>query len=198
MDAIADARTVMTVLLAAGILVSISLYVTKRWILPIRRRRRSERRTTYNIARGLPTAVVLLQLAIRSGAHPRNALAAVVDLPFDSGAVTEVATLFRAVHERLELGADMTSAMLALQRPAPDVNRVLDALRRAEVDGGPVATHLEVLVSDLRSQRRTVLDGAAQRLTISMLFPLVLCILPAFVLLAVVPLVLAALRGLPG
>ncbi|MFT7474812.1 MAG: hypothetical protein ACI81L_001744, partial [Verrucomicrobiales bacterium] len=55
----------------------------------------------------------------------------------------------------------------------------------------------ELLVRDFRRRRAMDLDTAAQRLTISLLFPLVVCILPAFVLLAVVPLLLSALAGLP-
>lgn len=184
--------------LLGALTAGICLYVTTQWISPLYRRRRDARRSSYLVARGLPTAVVLLQLAIRSGAHPRKALAAVVGLPLESGALIAVTGVLAKVHERLELGADMTSAMLLLRSSSGDTHRVLDALRRAEADGGPVAEHLEILVSDLRRQRRTALDGAAQRLTVSMLFPLVLCILPAFVLLAVVPLVLTALDGLPG
>ena len=139
-----------------------------------------------------------MQVAVRGGSHPRRALARVSELDVGRGALDEVIVSLSDVQNRLELGADFASAMLLTSRGSADLYRVLDALRRAEVDGGPLALHLDVLVSDLRRQRRTVLDGAAQRLTVSMLFPLVVCILPAFVLLAVVPLLQAALRGLPG
>ena len=184
--------------LASTFVVAVGAWLFGRVVVPIQRRRRNARQRELDQARGLPTAVVLLQLSVRSGVHPRSALAAVSTLPVTSGPLCAVTQLLADVHQRLELGADLTSAMLATENASPDAQRVLDALRRAEIDGGPLANHLEVLMSDLRRQRRTALDSAAQRLTVSMLFPLVLCILPAFVLLAVVPLVNAALQGLPG
>ena len=45
--------------------------------------------------------------------------------------------------------------------------------------------------------RRRRAEEAARRLPVQLLFPLVLCVLPAFVLLAVVPLLLAAVPQLP-
>ena len=78
------------------------------------------------------------------------------------------------------------------------MTRVLDLLRRAELDGSALSVQLELLVRDFRTMRALSLDAAAQRMTVSLLFPLVLCILPAFILLAIVPLLLGAVSGLPG
>ena len=104
------------------------------------------------------------------------------------------------VSERLRLGASLDSAILDStvdEQGAPEIIRVLDVLRRAEHDGGSLQMQFEFLLRDLRRHRANALDEAAQRLTVSLLFPLVLCILPAFVLLAIAPLLIEALRGLP-
>ena len=111
-----------------------------------------------------------------------------------------VARDFAEVDERLRLGASLDTAILETARgggPTPEIVRVLDVLRRAEHDGGSLQLQFEFLIRDLRRHRANALDEAAQRLTVSLLFPLVLCILPAFVLLAIAPLLVEALSGLP-
>ena len=111
-----------------------------------------------------------------------------------------MATDFAHVDRRLALGASLDTAILeasAGSTRSPEIVRVLDVLRRAEHDGGSLQLQFEFLIRDLRRQRANALDEAAQRLTVSLLFPLVLCILPAFILLAVAPLLVEALRGLP-
>lgn len=172
-------------------------------VLPIVRVRLARRRARIDEAtariRGIPAAVVLLQIAVAAGHGPRAAIATVGGSRLAAGDLGRVIEDFSDVSRRLELGADLSDAVLAIDAvAAPSMVRVLDALRRAEVDGAALTLHLEFLVNDLRRVRAMALDVAAQRLTITLLFPLVLCILPAFILLAVVPLLLGALVGLPG
>lgn len=160
-------------------------------------RRQMRRRADLRV-RGLPGAVSLLQVATAAGLPPRAAIAAVANI--DSALELDaVLSELGAVSRRLDLGADLSSAILALdRRDQRRMVKVIDVLRRAEVDGVALATHLDILVRDLRRERAVALDVAAQRLTVSLLFPLVVCILPAFVLLAVVPLLLGAFSNLPG
>jgi len=163
-------------------------------------RRRHGRELRSARIRGLPNAVLLLQVAIAAGLSPRAAISAVGDLPVEHGELAVVTRDFALVGQRLDLGADLASAILSLDQSQTSTSfiRVLDVLRRAEVDGVALATHLEIVLHDLRRERARALDAAAQRLTVSLLFPLVVCILPAFVVLAVVPLLLGALSSLPG
>ena len=163
--------------------------------------RRSTRQLAHARTTGLPTVVMLLSLATTAGQSPRAAISSVARLADSAGAVGVVARDFAVVDERLRLGASLSTAILECTTrdgPTPEIVRVLDVLRRAEHDGASLQLQLEFLVRDLRRHRANALDEAAQRLTVSMLFPLVLCILPAFVLLAVAPLLVEALRGLPG
>ncbi len=162
--------------------------------------RRSARRLAHDRAIGLPTVVMLLSLATAAGQSPRAAISSVAELSDSGGAVGVVATDFAHVDRRLALGASLDTAILeasAGSTRSPEIVRVLDVLRRAEHDGGSLQLQFEFLIRDLRRQRANALDEAAQRLTVSLLFPLVLCILPAFILLAVAPLLVEALRGLP-
>lgn len=109
----------------------------------------------------------------------------------------EIPALLRAI----DLGADLTEAISYLDAQIgtrSSLLRVLELLRRSELDGSALDVHLELLLHDLRRERAHELDVAAQRLSIAMLVPLVVCILPAFVVLAIVPLVLDILGQLPS
>jgi hypothetical protein len=55
---------------------------------------------------------------------------------------------------------------------------------------------LERLNAVTRQQRRQELDAAARQLPVRMAIPLVVCVLPSFVLLGVVPLFVGSLGGL--
>lgn len=162
--------------------------------------RRERNRLSASRLRGLPGAVVLLQISTAAGLSPRSAISVVGELSIVEAELGVVARDFADVSRRLELGADLSEVILALDpdTTSPSMSRVLDVLRRAEIDGVALAMHLEMVLRDLRRERALALDTSAQRLTVSLLFPLVVCILPAFVLLAVVPLLLSAFSNLPG
>lgn len=174
-----------------------AIMATRRAVRWSRDRRRARRDAELHV-RGLPAVVSLLHVATSAGLPPRSAISAVAGLR-SSTELEVVLRELRLVCSRLDLGADFSSAILALDvREQRRMIRVLDVLRRAEIDGVALSAHLETLVRDLRRERAVALDVAAQRLTVSLLFPLVVCILPAFVLLAVVPLLLGAFSNLPG
>ena len=71
-----------------------------------------------------------------------------------------------------------------------------EALLASERDGIAVGPLLERLSAVTRQQRRQELDAAARQLPIRMAIPLVVCVLPSFVLLGVVPLFVGSLGGL--
>lgn len=167
---------------------------------PWRRHQRAMRRLSDDRTRGLPSAVLLIQVATSAGLSPRAAVSVVGGLAIADGELGTVARDFAEIGERLDLGADLPGAILAVDgaHTSSSFIRVLEILSRAERDGVALATHLEIVLHDLRRERAVALDIAAQRLTVSLLFPLVVCILPAFVLMAVIPLLQDALSNLPG
>ena len=165
----------------------------------LRKRRAARQRALLEIS-GLPSLVVLLQVALAGGQSPRGALNAVRPFAEGDGPLAVATRVIVGVAERLSLGASFADAIIAGECAAevtPQTQRVLDLLRRSELDGEPLMVHLDIVLLDLRRHRTNALDTAAQRLTVSLLFPLVFCILPAFIVLAVVPLVIGALAGLP-
>jgi tight adherence protein C len=64
--------------------------------------------------------------------------------------------------------------------------------------GTPVLPALERVAFELRLARRLAAETRARRVSVLLLLPLVCFILPAFVLLAIVPLAIGALSTLPG
>ena len=71
-----------------------------------------------------------------------------------------------------------------------------EALLASERDGIAVGPLLERLSAVTRQHRRQELDAAARQLPVRMAIPLVVCVLPSFVLLGVVPLFVGSLGGL--
>ena len=88
----------------------------------------------------------------------------------------------------------------ALAGMAPGLGELGPALVRGLVTGmttgSPLVPTLVRMAEAARDRRRREAEAAARRLPVALLFPLVCCILPAFALLAVVPLLAASLGSL--
>src|SRR5205823_11853388 len=91
------------------------------------------------------------------------------------------------------VGDALDAVAQLLGQPARPLVRVLAG---AERYGTPLLPALERLVVDARLDRRRRAEEAARRVPVKLLFPLVLCVLPAFALLTVAPLVAGAVRSL--
>jgi tight adherence protein C len=70
-----------------------------------------------------------------------------------------------------------------------------EALRTSSRLGSPAAPALARLAIDARADARRRAEARARTVPVRLCFPLVACILPAFALLTVVPVVLGGLRG---
>jgi len=153
--------------------------------------RRAERAAAERRA-AFPDAIEFIALAVRAGYTPRAAVhhaARYVD--------RSLAPAFDAYEHRCARGAAFADALAAFADAVDGEARVIvDALAAADRYGLPIAPVLDRLVDDARDQRRRRAEEAARRLPISMAFPLVVCTLPSFVLLAVVPAVLGAVVAL--
>ena len=61
--------------------------------------------------------------------------------------------------------------------------------------GGPLVPGLDAAAADARRAHAQAAALAARRVSVQLLFPLVVCVLPAFVVLGLVPLLVASLQG---
>jgi tight adherence protein C len=100
--------------------------------------------------------------------------------------------------ERVRLGArwrdelDSAAERLGL----PDLRRAVRVLVRAERLGTPLASACAELATSVRHGRRTRALERARTAPVKMLFPLVFLVLPAFLLLTVVPVLVATLESI--
>ena len=140
----------------------------------------------------LPHVVDLLVAVLTAGAAPGDALARVVGVV--EGPVAEELTASVA---RLGLGVDPVAVWSDLSRH-PQLGRLGTTLRRSAESGAPVAAALARLGEDLRARRRADVEGRVRQIEVRAAVPLGVCLLPAFVLVGVVPLVAGSVIGLLG
>ena len=149
-------------------------------------------RTTRNISAGFPDALDLLVLSIRAGYLPAQAIGEIT--PYLPAALRPS---FSAVDQALQRGDRFADALGQLRIHVGSIAQPLvDSLSAADRYGLPLAPVLERLSLEARQQRRRDTDAAARELPVRLALPLVLCTLPSFVLLAIVPLLLGALSSL--
>ena len=155
-------------------------------------RRRARRRLDRRIAADLPDLVDLLILAAGAGLNVRLALQAV------AGHLTgPIGTALHEVTRRLDSGEGVADSLETLPADLGDaVLPLVATLRASERYGVALGPALERVGADARFERRRAADELARRVPVKLLFPLVLCTLPAFVLLTVVPLLAGSLQAL--
>jgi Flp pilus assembly protein TadB len=149
----------------------------------VRRRRRA-------LERGLPHVVDLMSALLASGAAPSVGLArvvAVVEEPLRGELASYVA--------RLRLGRDPVSVWSAMAEH-PQLGALGRALHRATQSGASVSDALSRLADDLRARRRADVEGLVRTVEVRATAPLGACLLPAFVLVGVVPLVAGSVGSL--
>ncbi|MDW3220645.1 MAG: type II secretion system F family protein [Acidimicrobiales bacterium] len=141
------------------------------------------------VVQALPDVVDLLVLGVGSGATPRAAIeiaAPWLPEPFGSA-------LRRAV-SRSERGEPFGVALAAACRPLGDLTLPLVSLfADVELGSGAVLPGLVRIGDDARRRRRADAHERARRLPVTLLLPLVLCVLPAVALIGIVPLLFASL-----
>lgn len=170
-----------------GVAVMAGGWVGPRWRAGADRRRRLDA-----LRREVPDVVDLLLVATASG----------LNLPLAVGAVGErgppvLGAAFAGAADEVDRGARMADALEAALAPLGDPVRPLAvALVGTARYGTAIGPALDRLSVESRQLRRRQAEEAARRVPVKLLFPLVLLVLPAFVLLTLVPLLAGALRSL--
>jgi pilus assembly protein TadC len=128
---------------------------------------------------------------IHAGCSPTQAVVALA-----ARAPPVLRSVFAEVELGLHRGRSMADALGVLAAAGPMGRAVAHAIAAADRDGLPLAPVLDRLADDARAARRRLGEADARRLPVRLTFPLVLCTLPSFVLLAIAPAVLGALSTL--
>jgi tight adherence protein C len=163
------------------------------WLHARMLRIRAARALGDEVTRGLPEAVDLLGLCCGAGLALPLAHPLVADhLP------PPIGPALLAAHRSAEAGTPRSDALVAeLSRLGPRAAALAHLLAEHLRYGIALAPGLERLGLELRLERRRQAEQDARRVPVRLLGPLVTCVLPAFCLLTVVPLLAASLRSLP-
>lgn len=162
------------------------------WAAPAIRARRARRDRAEAVIGDLPDAVDLFLLAAGAGLTVPLAVEAVAR----RGHGPVAAALVDALAE-VRLGRRLADALDGVPaRLGEPVRPLVTALQASERYGAPLTDRLERLATEVRADRRRRAEEAARRVPVKLLFPLVLCVLPAFALLTVAPLIAGALSSL--
>jgi pilus assembly protein TadC len=154
-------------------------------------RRHRWRGRRHHASTDLPDAVDLLIATVRAGELPRDALRIVAD-----AAAATVRPAFDAAVQQLDSGVRFADAVHQLDALGPHGVAIAGSLAAAENYGLPLEPVLAQLAAESRQARRRAVETRARELPTRMALPLVLCTLPSFVVLAVVPLLLGALSSI--
>ena len=178
------------VLTGHGVCAAILLVAASATWLPGRRAADVRRRAERSAAHDLPRIADLLAACLEAGLPVADAAAVV-----GSTVAGPLATDLRRAGAALQAGAD---PLVVWSISAPDGGggwaRLGAALEQGATSGAPLAGLLRALADDERDQARWAADAAAQRAGVRAIGPLVVCFLPAFVLVGVVP-VVAGIAG---
>jgi hypothetical protein len=161
-------------------------------VAPGQAARRARRTWDVAFTDQLPDVVDLVALTTAAGLPVAGALCAIGRRP--GGPLGEA--IARAAGH-IERGGATAAALDLLADTAGPLSRPLvAALAAHDRYGTPLAPALERAAIDSRARRRRQAEQAARRLPVTLLFPLVLTILPAFALLTVVPLLAGSFGSL--
>lgn len=160
------------------------------WVVAGRIEPRAVRLRREEVRRDLPHVVTLLGAALRSGAAPGAAIDLVCRaLP---GAAADQ---LGPVAARLALGGDPMVVWSALADD-PAVGPLGRTMARAHRSGAPVVAAVDRLSEELARRSRGDVEDRARAVGVRAAVPLGVCLLPAFLLLGIVPLVVGLARSI--
>lgn len=160
------------------------------WVVAGRIEPRAVRLRREEVRRDLPHVVTLLGAALRSGAAPGAAIDLVCRaLP---GAAADQ---LGPVAARLALGGDPLVVWSALADD-PAVGPLGRTMARAHRSGAPVVAAVDRLSEELARRSRGDVEDRARAVGVRAAVPLGVCLLPAFLLLGIVPLVVGLARSI--
>jgi tight adherence protein C len=136
------------------------------------------------ILRDLPDTLDLLAISVEAGVGFEGAMAVVCE-QFDSPLAHE----FSRTLKEMELGLPRREALQNLKRrtEVPELSNFVLALTQADALGMPVGRVLKASATEMRTKRRQWAREKAGKLPVKILFPLVLFIFPAVLVIVLGP-----------
>jgi tight adherence protein C len=154
---------------------------------------RVSRATTVDVRRALPFALDRLTTCLLAGMSVERAIRVIA--PATPGRLGDALKDGLAA---LDVGMTRARAYrrIADRAGIDEVRSLTAALIRAERFGTSLADTLVAQARELRSRTRAAAEAEARTAPVKLIFPLVFCFLPAFVLLTIAPIAISAIRTL--
>jgi tight adherence protein C len=98
----------------------------------------------------------------------------------------------------IQAGVPRAQALRALSDRAQivEIRQVVTALLQAQKHGVPLADTLRIQSAEMRLKRKQRTEEKAAKLTVKMIFPIVVCFLPVFLIITLVPSLISVFRAL--
>ena len=141
------------------------------------------------IGRELPVIVDLVGVALAAGCTPYLA----IEHAARYGPARSAQSL-RDVRRACTLGQSLDDALRDLGTATTALRPLADTLRTSARLGSPAAPALTRLAAEVRADYRRRAEARARTVPVRLCFPLVACVLPAFALLTVAPVVLGGMH----
>ena len=175
----------------AAVVMTVALIGLLVYTRRLRERRAAERRAAALLAALAPTIDVVV-VVLGSGGTVADAVRALGRI-----GPAAVRPAFADAVTQADRGLLLADAIAGLyDRLSPAYHPLLGAIQTAERDGGALTSMLQSLADDAERARGWQAEAVAQRLSVSLLLPLVLFLLPAAVIGSLVPLVIVGFRHL--
>lgn len=156
---------------------------------------RAGRAQADDVRRTLPVVLDRLTTCVLAGMSVERALRVVA--PGTPGVLGDA---FVAGLRAIDAGVSRGRAydVIAARAGADEVRSMMATLARAERFGTSVSTALVAYARELRARARAAAEAEARTAPVKLIFPLVFCFLPAFVMLTIAPIAVSAVRTLGG
>jgi len=98
----------------------------------------------------------------------------------------------------IEAGVPRQQALrtLADRAQIPEIRQLVTALLQAQKHGVPMAETLRLQSAEMRLKRKQRTEEKAAKLTVKMIFPIVVCYMPVFLIITLVPALISLFRAL--
>jgi tight adherence protein C len=147
------------------------------------------------ILRTLSDTLDLLTISVEAGLSLNAAIAQVV-----KNVPGVLSSEFARMLQEIQLGVPRSEAFrnLAERTDVDELNAFALAMIQADIFGVSIASVLRTQASQLRIKRRQAIEAKAQQTPVKMVFPLILCILPALFVVIVGPGAIRIYEGFLG